>query len=763
MTTTNLPRTSTAIAVSALFAALTFAHGAKAQQAQQTQQPQQEPSPQTSDQTTAAQQAQSVQPTQQPSGTLGDISVNAATAATAPDHNVNDPYQSASVSKTGTPIGELPMSVQEVPRGILDEQGATSLQEAIRNGDVSGANYGGTDSKGFTDHFMIRGLQAQTYEDGFTDGDQVNGPTHSLLGVERIEVLEGPGSALLGSGPPGGSINLIHYTPSAQFHWGGDLQAGSFGTVDGSAYVTGPTGIDGLNYRVDIGGGRSDGYRDLASWNKEIRPDLQWKIGDHKIEFSIDAQDYMATPDSYGLIYYKGSPISSVPFNAKYSTSFANAHGSYLRATLSDEWTISDYLTINNRLSFMHHTLDFYSNGDSTHAKVVGNTFTGRQLRDQDDSLNTLDYQLEPVWKFSTGSIRHTLVTGFEYLYQDLNTVKATADLPTIDDIFAPSPTETSIASLTFQCAPSHSCQNDHLVANFYSLYATDQVDVTDQFKIRAGVRKDRFGTSLALNPYPGEPNRTANDDITLVQGNTYTRNDAPTSWNAGVLYKLTPWMTPYFGVSRSYLANYNSENDAFSIGPPESALQYELGVKWSFVDGRYVLNTALFDVKREHVATPYGDDQLSFDSQQTRGGEASLDADLTPNWHVYANFTGQQAHVTYSPDTPGAVGTAPQGVPAFMANLWTTYRFRLLGRAGFHVGAGVNYMSRMTNGYANGYDWAPASLIGNLQFGYAERHWGVDLNVDNVTNQRYFIATNVVGAYLGPPLSAFVRLHGDF
>jgi len=735
--------------VAALFAALSFAHVAKAQQFQQVQQVQQ------------VQQTQTRQT--QPAGTLGEVSVNAAAAATARDHNVNDPYQVTGVSKTGTALGDLPMSVQVIPRGILDEQGVTSLQEAIRNGNVSGVNYGGTDSKGFTDHFMIRGLQAQTYDDGFSDGDQVNGPTHSLLGVERIEALEGPGSALLGSGPPGGAINLIHYTPSAQFHWGGDIQAGSFGTVNASGYVTGPTGIDGLNYRVDIAAGRSDGYRGLASWNKEIRPDLQWKIGDHKIEFSIDAQDYMATPDSYGMIYDKGAPIRNVPFDAKYSTPFANAHGNYVRATLTDEWRISDYLTINNRLSYMHHTLDFYSNGDSTHAKVKGNTFTGRQLRDQDDSLNTLDYQLEPVWKFSTGTIHHTLLTGFEYLNQDLNTVKATADLPDINDIFAPVPTETSIASLHFQCAPSHSCQNDHVYANFYSLYATDQVDVTDRFKIRAGVRKDWFDTSLTLNPLPGEPNRTANDGITLVQGNTYTRNDAPTSWNAGVLYKVTPWMTPYFGVSRSYLANFNSENDAFSIGPPESALQYELGVKWSLDEGRYVLNTALFDVKREHVATPFGDDQIAFDSQRTRGAEASLDADLTPNWHVYANFTAQHARITNSPDTPGAVGTVPQGVPAYMANLWTTYRFTLFGKAGFHAGAGINYMSRMSNGYANGYDWAPASLIENLQFGYAEHHWGVDLNIDNVTNQRYYIATNVVGAYLGAPLAAYVNLHADF
>jgi len=70
--------------VSALFAALSFAHVAKAQQAQQTQ----------------AQQTQ-------PAGTLGEVSVNAAATATARDHNVNDPYQVIGVSKTGTALGDL--------------------------------------------------------------------------------------------------------------------------------------------------------------------------------------------------------------------------------------------------------------------------------------------------------------------------------------------------------------------------------------------------------------------------------------------------------------------------------------------------------------------------------------------------------------------------------------------------------------------------------------------------------------------------------
>ena len=143
----------------------------------------------------------------------------------------------------------MPASIQIIPREILQEQGATMLRESVYN--ASGVNAGGQDSKGYYDHFLIRGLNAQIYSDGFTDGDQLGGISHSLNGVERIEILEGPGSALFGSGPPGGTINIVHYTPSPDLHYGGSLEFGSFDTIASSAYITGSTGIEGLNYRVD--------------------------------------------------------------------------------------------------------------------------------------------------------------------------------------------------------------------------------------------------------------------------------------------------------------------------------------------------------------------------------------------------------------------------------------------------------------------------------------------------------------------------------
>jgi len=674
---------------------------------------------------------------------------------------VNDPQQRAAVSKTGTKLEDLPASVQVIPSNLVKEQGGTMLRDAISN--ASGINYGGQDSKGYFDHFLIRGLNAQIYEDGFSDGEELGGISHSLNGVERIEILEGPGSALFGSGPPGGTINIVHYEPSADLHYGGSIQAGSYGTVTNTDYITGPTGIAGLNYRVDATFARSDGFRDLASRDYEVRPELQWDLGRHKIQFSLDLRDTHETPDSYGIIYSNGSPLGGVSRDAKYSTPFAFADQTYVRPTISDAWRVNDYLTINNRFSYLHRSLDVLANGDSSSTRIVNGQVVARQLRQQDDSDNTFDYQLEPVWKFSTGSVGHTLLTGFEYQHQLIDTERSTADLPNIPDAFNPVPPETTAAALNFLCDAKHSCDNDHMVADYYSLYATDQIDVTDKLKVRAGVRQDWWDTSLT--PNISVPGRFGSNGEPLLAGVRDTRNDAPVSWNIGALYKLLRWMTPYFGISKSHFANFDSENTQNGIGAPESAMQYEVGVKFSLLNDRFVINTALFDVKRDNVAaatTINGIESVVFDSQKTKGAEASIDAAVTPNWHVLANFTAQDAQITDNPQGITSVGNRPQGAPAYIANLWTTYDFSIDGIPGFHVGAGANYVSKTYSDITN-VNSIPSYVIFNAAAGYETPHWGVDLNVHNLTDRRYFVAANGAGAFVGESLSAFVNLHANF
>jgi iron complex outermembrane receptor protein len=405
-------------------------------------------------------------------------------------------------------------------------------------------------------------------------------------------------------------------------------------------------------------------------------------------------------------------------------------------------------------------------NNDSMSASgthISGDSLLGRQLRSQDDSDGSFDYQFEPVWKFGTGSIRHTLLTGFEYQHQVLDTQRTTADLPNIANIFAPTPPELSPASLNFQCDAKHSCDNDHLVADYYGFYATDQMDLTAKWKLRVGVRQDFYDE--VLNPLITVPGRFTNTGVPLIAGVPESRNDSPVSWNVGTLYQIYPGISPYVGVSKSYLSNFNSENTFNGIGAPESALQYEAGVKFSVLHDKVVLNTSVFNISRDNVATLFsnslGQESVAFDSQLINGVEASLDAAITNQWHLLANATAMEADVTDAPQAPTTVGNRPQGVPAYMANLWTTYIFSIGGISGFKIGGGLNYRDKTYSDTTN-VNAVPAFVIGNAMIGWDDANWGVAVNVKNITNERYFVAANGAGGFVGEGLSAFltVRYH---
>src|SRR5262249_34127648 len=158
------------------------------------------------------------------------------------------------------------------------------------------------------------------------------------------------------------------------------------------------------------------------------------------------------------------------------------------------------------------------------------------------------------------------------------------------------------------------------------------------------------------------------------------------------------PGISPFVGVSKSYLSNFNSENAQTGIGAPESALQYEAGIRFSLLNDRFVLNTAIFHVKSENVAAPFsinGNETVMVDSQRTRGYETTLDFKATDQWRILGNFTAQNAVITDNPQGITSVGHHPQSVPAYMANLWTTYRFSIAGVPGFIAGVGVNYRDK--------------------------------------------------------------------
>lgn len=684
--------------------------------------------------------------------------------------------EAPALGKTGTALADLPRSIQIVPRELVDQQGGVLLKDALRN--VSGLAEGGTYAFGFYDRFTARGLNVSFLTDGLPDTtSDLGGYVHSLAGVERIEVLKGPGSALFGAAQPGGSINLVRYQPNDILSGAASEQYGSFDTATTNVSLNIPLAAK-VAARIDGGYTDSDGYRGLRNQNAEVYGTLAFRPTGHDIILRLEYHDIHATPDSIGLPFSPptgtGLP-AAVDKNNRYYTPFAFADQSIKRAFLSDAWAINDSLTLNLRTAYTDRDVSLARNAGGR-LTASGGTYalTGRQLRRQTDDIHDFVFQAEPTWHFTAGSMPVTLLLGAEARKIDATTRRATADLPNITNIYAPVPPETSLNALTFLCDATHSCNNAKLEGRFYGLYGIGQIDLTDRLKVRLSARQNWFKTSaegrsaIPLNPgseHVCTPARSTT--CAFAPGVPVVRKDDRVSWDAGAVYRLIDAFSVFGGYSSSSYPIFNTEEPQ-SVGQvPEKGTQVEAGVR--LTPGSWLtLSSAVYSTKRENVfvilavADPAGTGNLSTSqsySYRTKGWENDLSLHPLKAWTITGNVTLQSPKITDYPQTPALVGNRVPSVPKRIANAWTSYDIGLPGEAGtLQLSAGARYRSAYFGDAAQTRKLPGATQIdaaGALLHG----RWTVRGGVQNIFDKvNYSYAAGVgSGAVPGPGRTFFV------
>ncbi|MEM8995018.1 MAG: TonB-dependent receptor plug domain-containing protein, partial [Acidobacteriota bacterium] len=126
---------------------------------------------------------------------------------------------------------EIPAADQTIDEELLVEVGALNLNDAL---DLSAAVARQNNFGGLWNAFSVRGfagdinLPSGFLVNGFNAGSGFGGP-RDLVGVESVEVLKGPRSALYGRGEPGGTVNLVTKRP--RFTEGGYIR-GTVGSWD---------------------------------------------------------------------------------------------------------------------------------------------------------------------------------------------------------------------------------------------------------------------------------------------------------------------------------------------------------------------------------------------------------------------------------------------------------------------------------------------------------------------------------------------------
>ncbi|HJT50795.1 MAG TPA: TonB-dependent receptor, partial [Nitrosospira sp.] len=387
-------------------------------------------------------------------------------------------------SKTDTPLRDIPATVNVVPASVLREQGVIEMNDAMRNVSSVQPLMGG--GYGFANSFTSRGLSLSFFRDYIPDGNHQNNYFRTMYDIERIEVLKGPGSALFGVAGPGGSLNLVTKQPRSNFGLSAGTMLGSFGTRNGYVDVTGA-----IPYLPNVAGRliadmeHTDGFRGLERNIVEASPSFTWRLADDKtLHIDYDHREIKIKPDNYGILFDINSNIANVSRESRYYSRFNKTDHTINRLGLTHHWAISDTLSMRTAFVYDARTLELLRNAGGNQGNSDGDS-TGRTAYQQFDNAGYTTFQNEAVWKTSTGPVKHTFLGGFEYKNVDISAARSTHVLRNIN-IFNPE-VETSLneavrSALTF---------DRRIGSDQVSFYAQDQIDLTDQFKLRLGIRND--------------------------------------------------------------------------------------------------------------------------------------------------------------------------------------------------------------------------------------------------------------------------------
>lgn len=174
-------------------------------------------------------------------------------------------------------------SLQEVPVAVsaFGEEDLKELQ-ADRVDGLQGAvpNLNIVQGRGSSSavNVFIRGIgqpdALQTFDPGvgvYVDDvyySRIQGALMGLADVEQIEVLRGPQGTLYGKNSTGGAIKITTRQPGKETHALAELTVGSFGRLDGQAYVSTPIG-DRNAFSIAIGRNSNDGYVEDPATGKD--------------------------------------------------------------------------------------------------------------------------------------------------------------------------------------------------------------------------------------------------------------------------------------------------------------------------------------------------------------------------------------------------------------------------------------------------------------------------------------------------------------
>ena len=678
-------------------------------------------------------------------------------------------------TKTASALKEVPQSVGYVTKELILDQGATTVNEVVKN--ISGVNQ----NSSYND-FSIRGFRATGNRNS---GNLLNGmraqtslwKQSSLANIERVEVIKGPASALFGNAAPGGVINRVTKKPLFENKNSITVGVGSWNTLKTYGDFTGPLNPKKtLLYRLNLGYEKTDSFRDLQGSESIIAAPSFSYIPNEKTHINVDFvyQNFNGKIDRGQSVPADGN-VYSTPISRSLSAANDFLKENTLNTTIALTHKFSDHISLNAIYLNSSYSEDMLEHTQANlYYKQIGNganafryaapnkvmmTANQRKRYFANNSFNTYFN-----FNFNTGILKHKLLVGYDYFISEqkagsssisaqgylskdktkaVNTYTTTANVlagsvqtPTtnvpIFDLYDP------IAGNAYKDISKYIWKQNTL--NPYEecshgVYVQEQIDISI-VKLLIGLRQEWFTETL---------NKETTKEI--------SRQTSAFIPRVGLVVEASENINLYSTWVKGFQpqgANIQSDPDRY--GGPFDYMKselYEVGLKTEWFNKRLSATLAIFKITQENSLEQSpkagkADWRVPVD-EESNGFELDVAGQILPNFSVVANYAYTDARIVKLKEE-GAIkdlNVQRPSTPRHAANLWTKYIFENGSLKGLGAGIGVSYASErlgQVGRRATAASYPDYTLLNAVLY-YKVKDVQLQLNVNNVLNRTYWIS----------------------
>ncbi|MFT3666178.1 TonB-dependent siderophore receptor [Piscinibacter sp.] len=631
--------------------------------------------------------------------------------------------QSATATKTDTPIIETPQSITVITADQMRTLRTASIEQAFdySAGVLPVSGYSRSFDAIYSRGFWIDGGGSQ-YADGMRmSGSSWSSGKQEPYGLERVELIKGAASVLYGMAAPGGVLNTVSKRPTQERVREVVAEVGSHGHKQIGVDLGGEVAPDsdwdwrltalGRESGTPVGPLRNDGLY--------IAPALRWRpSADTSLTLLLQHQK-SEIGYSYSLpvegTLVPGAGGAYLPrFTFVGEPAFDKQDVSKTSLTALFEHRFSEDATLRSNLRLFDSKVDVFFTG--AESPTADNPRLWERTA-YDEFENSRGFAIDTHWqqRWRTGRAEHTLLAGVDHVR-----------LRSGYDVFPRPLAPLDIYAPVYGAVPGDRTDGWLWRAkrSQTGVYLQDQIKWGERWVALAGLRHDRSSYSS------GDPRDALETEDTRAA-----------TGRLGLVYLMPNGLAPFVGYSESFEPQGGTDARGRRFDPSEGK-QVEAGLRWQPPGQDFLLSTSVFDLRRTNVLTtdpvnPFFSVQTG--EQRSRGLEVEVRGQVMRNLELVGAYAYTD-HRTTKSNTPEEVGQRPGGQVYHQASLWGSYRLAGWNLPQWTLGAGLRYTgSSFDRDWRSGIErGVPAYTVADLMTAWEDGPWRVALNLRNAFDKNY-------------------------